>query len=110
MTVCSARLSCRSPPRLSRCRVVWPLEAGIGAVPARRAKACFGADATLVRPGDDQLGSDDRADAGLVEQLRCKRTDVRKDLLLELVGFAGCRLDPMGEAAQHEPCRELVWA
>jgi hypothetical protein len=37
--VCSGRLSCRSPPRRSRCRVVWPLEAGTGATPARRAKA-----------------------------------------------------------------------
>ena len=26
-----ARLSWRSPPRLSLCRCVWPLEAGIGA-------------------------------------------------------------------------------
>ena len=34
-----ARLSWRSPPRLSRCRIVWPLEAGKGATPARRAKA-----------------------------------------------------------------------
>src|SRR3954447_24720167 len=36
--VCRARLSWRSPPRLSRWRIVWPLEAGSGATPARRAK------------------------------------------------------------------------
>jgi hypothetical protein len=36
--VCSARLSWRSPPRLSRCRCLCPLEAGTGATPARRAK------------------------------------------------------------------------
>ena len=39
MTVCSARLSCRSPARLSQCRTVWPPEAGIGATSASRAKA-----------------------------------------------------------------------
>lgn len=32
--VCSARLSWRSPPRGSRCRIVLPDEAGIGAMPA----------------------------------------------------------------------------
>ena len=33
-----ARFSCRSPPRCSRCRIVLPELAGIGAVPACRAK------------------------------------------------------------------------
>jgi hypothetical protein len=37
--VCIARLSCRSPLRLSRCRLVSPEEAGIGATPAKDAKA-----------------------------------------------------------------------
>src|SRR5690242_4112361 len=36
--VCSARLNWRSPPRLSGCRCVCPLEAGTGATPASRAK------------------------------------------------------------------------
>ena len=43
-------MSWRSPPRLSRCRVVWPLEAGIGATPARRAKAA----SERTRPWCDQ--------------------------------------------------------
>jgi dihydrofolate reductase len=43
--VWSARLSCRSPPRLSRWRRVWPLLAGTGATPASRAKQA--------RPGGD---------------------------------------------------------
>src|SRR5436305_14629871 len=34
-----ALFSARSPPRLSRWRVVWPLEASIGLVPAGLAKA-----------------------------------------------------------------------
>src|SRR5206468_2787762 len=34
----SAALSCLSPPRLSRCRLVLPLLAGIGLAPARAAK------------------------------------------------------------------------
>ena len=46
-----ARLSWRSPPRLSRCRVVWPLEAGIGATPASRAKAA----SERTRPWCDQV-------------------------------------------------------
>lgn len=37
--VCTARFSARSPPRLSRHRVVLPLLAGIGQVPAREANA-----------------------------------------------------------------------
>ena len=48
--MCRARLSWRSPPRLSRCRVVWPLEAGIGAAPASRAKAA----SERTRPRCDQ--------------------------------------------------------
>ena len=40
----------------------------------------FGADAAVVRPADDQLGGDDRADAGLVEQPGCERPDVGEDL------------------------------
>ena len=63
--MCSARLSCRSPPRLSRCRLVRPLEAGTGATPASRAKAA----SERSRPRcDDQLLGDDRADTRLLEQ------------------------------------------
>ena len=47
---CSALLSARSPPRLRRCRVTRPLEAGMGAAPASFANA-----ASLgQRPGWDQ--------------------------------------------------------
>nr|WP_256259363.1 hypothetical protein [Streptomyces mirabilis] len=35
--VCRARLSCRSPLRLIRCRLVSPEEAGIGETPANEA-------------------------------------------------------------------------
>ncbi len=62
MTVCRAQLSCRSPPRLSRCRVVWPEEAGIGATPARRAKAA----SERTRPGCDQLTISWAATIGLL--------------------------------------------
>ena len=48
--MCRARLSWRSPPRLSRCRIVWPLEAGTGATPASRAKAA----SERTRPWCDQ--------------------------------------------------------
>jgi hypothetical protein len=40
------------------------------------------------------LRSDDRADAGLVEQLRYKRAHMADDLALELVGFLGRGFDP----------------
>src|SRR6266516_1743045 len=46
----SVRLSLRSPLRSSRWRVVWPEEAGIGAAPARRAKAA----SLTTRPWCDQ--------------------------------------------------------
>ena len=67
--------------------MVWPLEAGTGATPARRAKQASEREPAGVRPGDEQLGGDDRADAGLVEQSRCERTDMREDLAFELVCF-----------------------
>src|SRR3712207_842139 len=38
-TRCRAALAWRSPPRLSRCRMVLPLEAGIGQVPHSSANA-----------------------------------------------------------------------
>src|SRR5438552_13613579 len=106
-TVCRARLSWRSPPRLSRCRVVLPLEAGTGATPARRAKAA----SDRSRPGCEQAtiscaatigptpGSSSNAGAHVTEQLA-----------LELGGLEGRCFDPAGEAAQHEPRRELVRA
>ena len=57
------------------------------------------ADASAMRPGDDQLRRHDRADARLVKQLRCERTDVSEDLTLELGGLGGHVLDSAGEAA-----------
>src|SRR5437870_5577278 len=43
-------------------------------------EAGFRADAVAVRPGDDQLRGDDRADARLVEQVGHERTYVLNDL------------------------------
>ena len=110
MTVCSARLSWRSPPRLSRCRAVCPDEAGIGRNPGEPREGGFGADPAWMRPGDEHLRGDDRADARLVEQLGCEHANVGEDLGFELAGLHCCRLDAPGEAAQHEPGRELVGA
>jgi len=61
-----------------------------------------------VGPGDDQLRGDDRADASLVEQLRCECADVGEDLAFELSCFGGRGFDPSGEAAQHKDRRELI--
>jgi hypothetical protein len=55
-----------------------------------------------VRPGDDQLRGDDRADAGFVEQFGHERANVVEDLTLKLIGFCGRRLDASGERAQCE--------
>ena len=44
---CSAQLACRSPPRLSRWRLVFPGPAGIGAAPHRAAKEA----SVRIRPG-----------------------------------------------------------
>src|SRR6266516_7721396 len=54
--VCRARLSCRSPPRLSRCRVTCPDDAGIGLTPGQGGKGRLRADPAsrhcCVRCGD----------------------------------------------------------
>lgn len=44
----SARLSWRSPPRLSRWRIVQPLDAGKGATAGESGEGGFGADAITV--------------------------------------------------------------
>jgi hypothetical protein len=56
------------------------------------------------------LRGDDRADAWLVEQLWRESKHMREQLSLELGGFDRRRFDSAGEAAQDEPCRELVGA
>ena len=107
MTVWSARLSWRSPPRLSRCRVVWPEEAGIGATPASRAKAA----SERTRPLWDQLtiswaatigptpgsSSNPGASARTWARISCSAPPLPRS-----------RLDPAGEGAQHERRGELV--
>lgn len=50
-TVWSARLSCRSPERFSRCLVTCPDDAGIGLTPAKAANAA----SDRSRPACDQL-------------------------------------------------------
>jgi hypothetical protein len=56
----------------------------------RPGEACeigLGAEPATVRPGDEQLRGDDRADAGFVEQRGRERADVGQDLAFELGGF-----------------------
>ena len=54
------------------------------------------------------MGGDDRADAGLVEQLGHERPHVANDLALELVRLLGRGFDPACERAEHEHDRELI--
>src|SRR5437667_5735873 len=71
-------------------------ESGLGAQPA------------AMRPGDDQLRGDDRADAWLVEQRGRECAYMGEDLPFQLGRFAGCCIDSASEASQDEPCRELI--
>src|SRR5699024_11760335 len=52
--ICSALLSRRSPPRLSRCLTVLPDDAGIGFTPANAAKAA--SERTLPRCDHAEIG------------------------------------------------------
>ena len=97
-------MSWRSP--LRRWRTVWRLKRGGDA--REVGEGGLGAQPAAVRPGDEQLRGDDRADARLVEQRGRECAYVGEDLPFELGRFCGCCLDSAGEAAQHEPCRELV--
>jgi hypothetical protein len=56
------------------------------------------------------LGGDDGSDAGFVEQCRCERAYVAEQFAFELVGFEGGGPDSTCEAAQDEPCGELIGA
>ena len=81
-----ARLSWRSPPRLRRWRIVWPLEAGSGATPASRAKAA----SERTRPWCDQVTISCAATIGPTPgSSSSSGTSARtcEDLALELVGF-----------------------
>ena len=54
-----------------------------------------------MRPGEQQLRRGERADARLVEQLRCELAGQVRDLAFEVTLF-GCQLlDPAGETAQR---------
>ena len=78
--MCSARLSWRSPPRCSRWRFVLPELAGIGAVPAWRAKhASVGKRLGGGGVSDDDRGGD-RTAAALGEPLRAVSFDQRLEL------------------------------
>ena len=106
--MCIARLSCLSPPRLSRCRTVWPLDAGTGATPARRAKQA----SERSRPRCDQATISCAATIGPTpgssSSCGCERAHVAEQVAFELVSFECCSFDAAREAAQHELCRDLV--
>src|SRR3989304_3412734 len=104
--VCRARLSWRSPPRLSRWRVVWPDDAGRGQTPARAAKAA----SLRIRPWWDQareIAAADRSDSRFGEQMRHLADEDPFQLGLEFVGFllAG---ECTPRTGPHRPDRGLV--
>ncbi len=87
--VCSARLSCRSPPRLRRWRVVRPEEAGIAGGAGEGGERGFAGGVCRVRPADQDLAGAGRADAGQLHQLGLDLGDQARDLAFEIVGFGG---------------------
>lgn len=71
-TVCRAELACRSLPRLSRCRVVLPDDAGCRVDAAECGEAGLVTESFGVPAGrDEQSRGDVRADAELPEQCGC---------------------------------------
>ena len=91
--MCSAWLSCRSPPRLSRCWVRWPEEHGIGAVPGLQREARVRAESLGAGGVADQDRGGQRAATVLGKQLRAVCLDELGQLGLE-------PLDTAVEAAQ----------
>ena len=88
-----AQFRARSPPRLRRWRIVWPDEAGCGAVPLQRANA-----ASLLKRGvaDQEFGGADRTHAGLIQERRvelahqpCDVVPIATSLFLEPAGALG---------------------
>ena len=101
--VWSARLSCRSPDLFSRCRVMVPDDASMGAAPPSFGESGLGTDASVMGPGGDDLSGHDRADAQLVEQLGGEPTDQPVELHLKFGGLplAGERPACGGAHRQH---------
>ena len=99
--VCRARLSWRSPSRLSRCRSVRPEDTGTGAVPEQHRERGFGGDPAGVRPGQQDLRGAVRAGAGPGrDEARGHVLDDLGDLLFQLGGGAGELGDPLAEPDQ----------
>jgi hypothetical protein len=88
-TVCSARFRARSPPRLRRCLVGWPLLASSGATPARQAKAA----SSPTRPGETS-----RSAAGRPRQVRrrARRGERAGGMLGDQLGELGLELGELG--------------
>lgn len=79
---CSARLSCRSPPRFSRCRTVHLEPACSGLTPARAANAASFRPRSVWEKRGDGLGRADGSDTELVQQSRREGGDQLGELLL----------------------------
>ena len=101
--VCSAQLACRSPPRLSRCRLVFPEETGIGVVPHRAAKPA----GLVIRSGlspavISSWRGGEGPDAGFGEQLGGQLGDQFGEVMFGVVDLSGEVVDASGEPAEGE--------
>jgi DDE domain len=99
--VCKARLSCRSPPRLSRWRTTWPEKASTGCSAAQHRECGLGAEPARARPADEHLGGGDRPDPALSELHRRHRRDEHAQLDLELFGLGAGGQYPLGGHPQR---------
>ena len=107
--MCSARLSWRSPPRLSRCRWSGRLRRGSG----RRRRAGRTQASERTRPECDQATISWAATIGPTPGSSSSRVRARgreRGSRARARRLRRSRLDPAGEAAQDDPHRELIGA
>jgi hypothetical protein len=105
-----ARLRARSPPWLSRWRMVCPLEASIGGGRGECGEGGIGAAAPGVGERDESLGGADGADSGPGGQLGDQVVDDRGQLGAVGLERAGCLAQCQGEPADLSMAEGLLSA
>ena len=95
----SALLASRFPPRLSRCRLVFPEEAGIGDAAQVRPRAFAAQPFRMVPGGDQQQRGGVGADAVQPEQARRAGGHQGDDELIEALELGVQELDAAAELA-----------
>jgi hypothetical protein len=97
----SAELACRSPPRLSRRRLVLPEDASSGLTPHRAAKDAQ--PVGVVAGGDEQGRGVVGTDPAASQQGRGVAGDGGGDLVFQVANLASERQDALGLLRQYLP-------